>query len=438
MAAGGACLHGQTPGGPIVGCPLDGAEGLDARLDARSSRLCDDRPVNALDAITLCLIVAGVILGWRSGAIPQVFGLIGAILGGAVAILALPYFEDPLSGIDPTIRPIVVLAGLVIAVGLGESLGAALGRALAGRLGEGLLSTADRTAGSALAVAQALLVVWLAGSLLAEGPIPRLAETAGGSTAVRTMAAVLPPATEVAGGLGDLLNATGLPDVFVGFEPLPAPPVDRPADRAARAIAAAAEASTFKVSAATCNGLQSVGTGFAIAKGYVVTNAHVVAGAGSRGVRVNGAGQIRDAVPVLFDPSLDVALLYVDGLQAVPLTFAAHDPERGAIGATLGYPGGGSLTVLPAAVAGRYPATGRDIYGQAEVRRQILELRAEIERGDSGGPLVLKDGTVGGIVYAEARTNPDVGYALAGTEVAAAIRPGIGRRAAVGTGACLH
>jgi S1-C subfamily serine protease len=394
--------------------------------------------VNALDAITLCLIVAGVILGWRSGAIPQVFGLLGAIMGGAVAILALPYFEDPLSGIDPTIRPIVVLAGLVVAVGLGESLGAALGRALAGRLGDGLLSTADRTAGSALAVAQALLVVWLAGSLLAEGPIPRLAETAGGSTAVRTMAAVLPPATEVAGGLGDLLNATGLPDVFVGFEPLPAPPVDRPADRAARAIAAAAEASTFKVSAATCNGLQSVGTGFVIARGYVVTNAHVVAGAGSRGVRVSGAGQLRDAVPVLFDPSLDVALLYVDGLQAVPLTFAAHDPERGAIGATLGYPGGGSLTILPAAVAGRYPATGRDIYGQEQVRRQILELRAEIERGDSGGPLVLKDGSVGGVVYAEARTNPDVGYALAGTEVAAAIRPGIGRRTAVATGACLH
>jgi S1-C subfamily serine protease len=394
--------------------------------------------VNALDAITLCLIVAGVVLGWRSGAIPQVFGLFGAILGGAIAILALPYLEDPLSGIDPTIRPIVVLAGLVVAVGLGESLGAAIGRALAGRLGNGLLSTADRTAGSALAVAQALLVVWLAGSLLAEGPVPRLAETAGSSTAVRTMAAVLPPATEVAGGLGDLLNATGLPDVFVGFEPLPAPPVDRPADRAARAIAAAAEASTFKVSAATCNGLQSVGTGFAIAKGYVVTNAHVVAGAGGRGVRVSGAGQVRDAVPVLFDPSFDVALLYVDGLQAVPLTFAANDPERGAIGATLGYPGGGSLTILPAAVAGRYPATGRDIYGQQEVRRQILELRAQIERGDSGGPLVLKDGTVGGVVYAEARTNPDVGYALAGTEVAAAIRPGIGRRAAVGTGACLH
>ena len=393
--------------------------------------------MNALDAITLCLVVAAVILGWRSGAIPQILGLVGAVAGGAAAILALPYLADPLSGVDPTLRPFIVLAGLVIAVGIGESLGAALGRALANGLGEGLLGTADRTAGSALAVAQALLVVWLAGSLLAEGPIPRLAETAGSSTAVRTMAAVLPPATEVAGGLGDWLDETGLPDVFVGFEPVPAPPVDRPADPVARAIAAAAEASTFKVSASTC-GMQSVGTGFVVARGYIVTNAHVVAGVGGRGLRVASGGQVRDAIPVLFDPALDVALLYVDGLQAVPLAFAASDPQRGAVGATLGYPGGGALTILPAAVSGRYPATGRDIYGRQEVRRQILELRAEIDRGDSGGPLVLKDGTVGGVVYAEARTNPEVGYALSGTEVAAAIRPGIGRRTAVSTGTCLH
>jgi len=394
--------------------------------------------VNALDAITLFLIVAAVILGWRSGAIPQISGLIGAIAGGVAAILALPYLADPLSGIDPAIRPVVVLLGLVGAVVVGESLGAALGRAVARRLGDGLLGAADRTIGSGLAVAQALLIVWLAGSLLAEGPIPRLAETAGGSTAVRTMATILPPATEVAVGLGGWLDSTGLPDVFVGFEPLPAPPVERPADPAARAIGAAAEASTFKVSAATC-GLSSVGTGFVVAAGYIVTNAHVVAGSGQRGVRVSGGGgQILDAVPVLFDPNLDVALLYVDRLRAVPLTFSPRDPERGALGATLGYPGGGGLTILPAAVAGRYPATGHDIYGRERVRRQILELRAEIDRGDSGGPLVLTDGTVGGVVYAEARTNPDVGYALTPSEVAAGIAAGFGRRAAVDTGPCLH
>ncbi|HEV8401880.1 MAG TPA: MarP family serine protease [Candidatus Limnocylindrales bacterium] len=392
--------------------------------------------MNPLDALTLLLVVVAAVLGWRSGAIPQVSGLVGAIAGGAAAIIAFPYLADPLSGIDPAFRPIVVLVALVGAVAIGESIGAGLGRVAARGLGDGLLGATDRAIGSGLGVVQALLIVWLAGSLLAEGPVPRLAEAAGGSTAVRTMATILPPPTEIAVGLGGWLDATGLPDVFVGFEPLPAPPVDRPDDRQARAIAAAAEASTVKVSAATC-GLSSVGTGFAIARGYVVTNAHVIAGASARGIRVNASGTTLDAVPVVFDPKLDVALLHVPGLGARSLAFAGHDPDRGALGATLGYPGGGALTILPAAVAGRYPATGHDIYGTDTVRRQILELRAAIDRGDSGGPLILEDGTVGGVVFAEARTNEDVGYALSATEVSAAVEPGVGDTAAIDTGDCV-
>jgi S1-C subfamily serine protease len=127
----------------------------------------------------------------------------------------------------------------------------------------------------------------------------------------------------------------------------------------------------------------------------------------------------------------------VHGLGIHPLSFAATDPERGAIGATLGFPNGGRLTILAAAVAGRYPATGHDIYGAEQVTREILELRAAVERGDSGGPLVLADGTVGGVVFAEARTNPDVGYALTPADVVARIRPALGTTIAVDTGACL-
>lgn len=393
--------------------------------------------MNPIDVVTLLLVVVALILGWRSGAIPQITGLLGAISGGIVAIVALPYLVDPLAGIDAALRPVVVLLWLIGAVVVGESIGGAIGRAVTGGLGTGVLSAADRMAGAGLGVIQALLIVWLAGSLLAEGPVPRLAEAAGGSTAVRTMTAILPPATEIAVGLGGLLDATGLPDVFVGFEPLPAAPVDRPEDPVARAIAAAAEASTVKVSAGTC-GLSSLGSGFVVAPGYVVTNAHVIAGAGSAGIRVAvQGGKVLDAVPVGFDPMLDVALLRVEGLRAAALTFASRDPGRGALGATLGYPGGGALTILPAAVAGSYAATGLDIYGKERVRRQILELRAEIDRGDSGGPLILDDGTVGGVVFAEARTNPDVGYALSPTAVRAAIWSAVGRTQAVDTGVCL-
>jgi S1-C subfamily serine protease len=394
--------------------------------------------VNPLDAVAILLVIMAIILGWRSGAIPQVGGLVGAVCGGAIAILALPSLADPLAGLDPSIRPLVVLVVLIGAVAIGESLGAALGRAIAGRLGNGLLGAADRTGGAVLGVAQALLIVWLAGGLLVAGPIPRLAEEAGTSTAVRTLAGVLPPPTEIAVGLGKLLDASGLPDVFVGFEPLPAPDVDRPTDPAAEAIAAVAKASTLKVAAATC-GLTSLGTGFVVAPEYVVTNAHVVAGSGRHGVQVHGpGGKLYDAVTVLFDPRLDVAVLYVAGLPSLPLRFTANDPARGTIGATLGYPNGGSLVILPAAVAGRYPATGHDIYGNENVQREILELRAAIDRGDSGGPLIIADGTVGGVVFAEARTNPDVGYALSPTEVSVRIAPGIGRTSAVDTGACLH
>jgi S1-C subfamily serine protease len=141
---------------------------------------------------------------------------------------------------------------------------------------------------------------------------------------------------------------------------------------------------------------------------------------------------------VAFDPDLDVAVLWVDGLGAPALRFAASDPGRGAVGATLGFPHGGVLVIEPAAVAGAYSARGRDIYGSSQVTRRILELRAVVDQGDSGGPLVLPDGTVGGVVFAEARTDDNAGYALSPTSVATAVAPAVGRTGRVDTGACIH
>jgi len=194
----------------------------------------------------------------------------------------------------------------------------------------------------------------------------------------------------------------------------------------------------MRVEAQTC-GLESSGTGFAIDRDYLVTNAHVVAGATPRGVQVRRVdGTRRDATVVLFDPVLDVAVLRAPDIGRTILRFASHDPQRGATGASLGYPGGGGLTIVPVAVTGAYPARGRDIYGEDPVTRRVLELRAVIDRGDSGGPFVLADGTVGGLVYAEARTDPEVGYALAPVAIATAAMPAIGRTRAVDVGHCLH
>ena len=38
-----------------------------------------------------------------------------------LAVLALPWFEEFLRDVDPTLRPLVVLTGLLLAVGLGET-----------------------------------------------------------------------------------------------------------------------------------------------------------------------------------------------------------------------------------------------------------------------------------------------------------------------------
>lgn len=391
--------------------------------------------MNLFDVFAVLLVVVSVLLGFRSGALPQVGGMLGAVTGGGLAILLVPRLSEPLAGVDPTIRPFLVLLGLLGAVIAGESIGSAIGQWLGGGVRRSIFSGVDRLAGAAVGGAQALLILWLAGGLLAVGPVPRIAEWAQTSTVVRTLNATLPPPTELAVELGRLLDASGLPDVFVGFEPLPAPPVDRPDDPRARAIAAVAEASTLRVVAATCN-LQSTGTGFVIAPGYVVTNAHVIAG--GRTIRVTGSAGTHDATPVLFDPDFDIALLHVPTLRAPVLRIATTNPARGAAAAALGYPNGGPLRIVAAAVAGAYPAVGRDIYASKRVERDILEIRADIERGNSGGPLVLADGTVGGVVFAEARTDDDVGYVLAPTDVSRRIAPAIGRTAPVATLGCLQ
>jgi len=142
------------------------------------------------------------------------------------------------------------------------------------------------------------------------------------------------------------------------------------------------------------------------------------------------------ATPVLVDLDLDVAVLHVNGLNAPALAFTNVEPERGAIGATFGFPGGGNAAVEPATVAATYSATGRDVTGTTRVTRRIVELRSRVVPGDSGGPFLLADGTVGGVVFAQSRADPLVGYALSPIEVADRIGPALSRISAVATGPC--
>ncbi len=391
--------------------------------------------MNVFDLAAICLLAAGVFAGIRSGAMPQLGGLFGAILGGAVALLLAPVLRDQLETLEGPARALVILGGLVLCVAVGEVLGSALGNGVSSSLGNGILGTLDRVGGGLVGIAQAVLVIWLVGGLMAIGPFPTLAAQAQRSTAVRITAAALPPVSEIATDVGRLIDASGLPQVFIGLEPFPAPPVATPDEARAREIAGPAIASTAEIRSEACR-FELTGTGFVVRQGYVVTNAHVVAGASLTEVTVSD--RRIEAHVVLFDPALDVALLHVPGLRAPALRFATSTPARGTEAAALGHAGGGPLLIIPAAVSDSYRAEGRDLYGEAPVTRDIIELRAAIERGDSGGPLVLADGTVGGLVFAEARSDPTVGYALTPTDVATRIAPALGRTSPVATGPCVR
>lgn len=395
----------------------------------------DPETVNLVDVGALALLLVGLLGGIRSGALPQLAGFFGAIAGAASLLALAPIAADLLDPIGGTARTLIVFGGLIAIVGIGEVTGTAIGRSVSASLGNGVLGLLDRVFGGFVGMAQAVLIVWLVGSLLAIGPSNALAAQAQRSTAVRVATAVLPPVAEVASDVGRLIDRSGLPQVFVGLEPLPVAPVDAPRSDEAATIAASALGSTVEVRSGAC-AFELTGTGFVVERGYVVTNAHVVAGALSS--RVLLAGRSFDAVVVLFDPELDIALLHAPLLPAPPLVLAAEAPPRGAVGAVLGHPGGAPLTVVPGAVNRTYQAEGRDLYGERTVTRDIVELRSAIERGDSGGPFILEDGSVGGVVFAEARSDPEIGYALDPAAVATTIAPALGRASAVDTGPCIR
>jgi Trypsin-like serine proteases, typically periplasmic, contain C-terminal PDZ domain len=359
----------------------------------------------------------------------------GAALAAIAGLVILPAATPFLDGIPPVIRAIVVLSVLLGLVGIGEALGATGGRAMSRSLGNGLLGAFDQVAGAFVGIAQAILILWLAGGVIASGSFPNLGRLAQQSTALRIVDGFLPPPTEIVLGLGQLLDDTGLPNVFIGLEQLPAPDIQLPSDALASQIGGRAAGSVLRVIADGCDQRAS-GTAFIFAPEYLVTNAHVVVGANS--VIVQTSNQSYRAAPVLVDLELDIAVLFADGVTAQPLTFTSSEPVRGALGATVGYPGGGNETVTASTVAATYFATGLDVTGAARVTRRILELRAHIIPGDSGGPLMLEDGTVGGVVFAQSKVDPAVGYALATSQVLDDINPALGRVLAVSTGPCVH
>jgi S1-C subfamily serine protease len=354
---------------------------------------------------------------------------VGAFVASWLAPVVLGYFDAG----DPQTRVLVAVALFLVVTGTFAGIGAALGSGVRRLLPPGTgLRQLDRLAGSVVGALGGIVLVWLLVPLLAEVP-GTVSRSARNSTVARGIDRYAPQAPQALQDLRRQVSDVNFPQVFARLRPSPGtgpPPADVALPAAVRTRVAA---STVKVSGTACGHVLS-GSGFSPAPDTIVTNAHVVAGV-SKPTVLRTDGRRLPATVQVFDPNRDLAVLRVAGLGQDALPVAGSDV--GKEGAVFGHPNGqDELAVIPARIESKVNAQGLDLYGDKQIRREVLILASALVPGDSGGALVDTAGAVVGVAFAVAPDEPATSYALSSVELRAVLAAP--RAPSAPTGSCLR
>jgi S1-C subfamily serine protease len=392
--------------------------------------------VSVVDAVLLVAAVLFAITGWRRGLVYGLLSLVGFLMGAAVGLWAAPKVVEQWQ--DGLPKVLVALLIVFVCAGIGQALIGMAGRRLQGAVTWGPLVKLNNVGGAVLSVFTMLLVVWFLAGIYATGNPSSVARDIRHSQVLAAFDALMPFDSYIVGGqIEAMYNDTGFPTVFAGLGPEPVSPIRAADARVVRQEAVVKAASqTVKIlgDGRSCDvGLE--GSGFAFAPERVMTNAHVVAGTDTLEVVTSAGGRGYDATLVYIDPVMDLAVLKVPDLPVRPLTFAA-EADQGENAAVLGYPENGGLKTTPARVGEQVVASGRDIYGDGIVVREILSLRADVRPGNSGGPVVNREGEVIGVVFAASVDRDNTGYAMTSRQVVNAVNKGLASDREVASGAC--
>jgi S1-C subfamily serine protease len=343
----------------------------------------------------------------------------GAVLGAEFG----PSISRAVVG-GQTQQDVVAVVLLVAFAIFGQFLASSIGAYVRQTMTNPSTTTVDSIGGSAVSVLSMLLIAWAIGSVLTASSFPVVVKQVDDSAVLSTMDRIMPSQAKTMFSEFRRLLASGpFPQVFSGIGAahlFAVSPPDPAVLNSPGYLAARSRVLKIDGTAPSCD--RSIeGSGFVFAPHHVLTNAHVVAGV-TQGLTVTtpGAdGQVfRDARVVLYDPQVDIAVLYVPGLDLAPLTFD-DQAQAGANAIVAGYPLDEAFTAAPARIGGTQNAVGPDIYQTGQVSRQIFEIRAKVKPGNSGGPLLSPSGSVYGVVFAAAVDTTDTGFALTAAEVAA-------------------
>ena len=365
----------------------------------------------ALLVITGLVAISGYIEGFVLGACAT----LGLLAGAAVGVYGVPRVLDNFS---PSVE--VSFAALVLVVllaSIGRTVGALLGSKLRNRISWKPVKAVDALGGAALAAVSVLVVSWVLGVAVSGARIPSVTSAVRGSQVLAKVDEALPGGADRAlQAFNDVVNTDLFPRFLDPFVPERIRETQPPDGTIARQSAVKdAYSRIAKITGvANCSrGLE--GSGFVYAPQRVMTNAHVVAGVSNPKVEVNGRSY--SGTVVLFDPSVDIAVLYVPELDTKPLSF---DPEGKADAAAvvLGYPENGPFDSEPARIRSEERLRGPDIYGDKTVTRRAFSIWAQVRPGNSGGPLLSSKGKVYGVVFAASVEDNRTGYVLTAEQVA--------------------
>jgi S1-C subfamily serine protease len=390
-----------------------------------------------LDIALLVIAAAFAVSGYRQGFIVGSLSFIGFVGGAVLGAEFGPAIARAIVG-GLTQQDVVAVILLVSFAIIGQFVASSIGAAVRDSMTSPSSTTIDAVGGSAVSVLSMLLIAWSIGSVLTASSFPVVVSQVNNSVVLGTMDKIMPSqAKTMFSDFRRLLADGPFPQVFSGIGAahlFAISPPDPAVLNSPGYLAARTRIVKVQGTAPSCD--RSIeGSGFVYAPQHVLTNAHVVAGVTQGPTVTTVDGVTYRAQVVLYDPQVDIAVLYVPGLNLTPLQFD-DQAQAGDNAVVAGYPLDHSFTAVPARIGVTQNAVGPDIYQTGTVDRQIFEIRALVQPGNSGGPLLSPSGTVYGVVFAAAVDTADTGFALTAQEVAADASAGASQTFPTSTQGC--
>jgi len=390
-----------------------------------------------LDLALIVLAAAFAVSGYRQGFVVGSLSFVGFVGGAVLGAEFGPAISHAIVG-GQAQQAVVAVVLLVSAAIIGQFVASSIGAAVRQSMTSRSTTVLDSIGGSAVSVLSLLLIAWAIGSVLTASSYPVIVGQVEDSVVLGTMDKIMPAkAKTMFTDFRQLLSTGPFPQVFSGIGAarlFAVAPPDPAVLNAPGYLAARSRVVKIQGTAPSCD--RSIeGSGFVYAPQHVLTNAHVVAGVTHGPTITTIDGTTYSATVVFYDPQVDIAVLYVPGLNLTPLKFDDQG-QAGADAVVAGYPLDHPFHADAARIGGTQDAVGPDIYQTGTVNRQIFEIRATVQPGNSGGPLLSPAGTVYGVVFAAAVDTSDTGFALTASEVASDASAGADQTVPTSTQGC--